>query len=78
MNVAMRYQGIVPLVTAKMEDARFHAMLSFFMKDATSVEVQRMARGVGQHLRCWPTPKAITSGASHSEEGDEDGWRPRI
>ena len=42
MNVAMRYQGIVPLVTAKMEDARFHAMLSFFMKDATSVEVQRM------------------------------------
>ena len=44
MNVAMRYQGIVPLVTAKMEDARFHAMLSFFMKDATSVEVKRMAR----------------------------------
>jgi len=27
-----------------MEDARFHAMLSFFMKDATSVEAQRMAR----------------------------------
>ena len=50
MNVAMRYQGIVPLVTAKMEDARFHAMLSFFMKDATSVEVQRMAP-CGQHRR---------------------------
>ena len=44
MNVAMRYQGIVSLVATKMEDARFHAMLSFFMKDATSVEAQRMAR----------------------------------
>ena len=44
MNVAMRYQGIVSLVATKMEDARFHAMLSFFMKDATSVEAKRMAR----------------------------------
>ena len=44
MNVAMRYQGIVSLVATKMGDAKFHAMLSFFMKDATSVEAQRMAR----------------------------------
>ena len=44
MNVAMRSQGIVGLVKTKMDEARFHAMLSFFIQDATSVEAQRMAR----------------------------------
>ena len=47
MNLAMRYLGIVGVVKTKMDDANFRAMLSFFLKDAASVEAQRMSRLVG-------------------------------
>jgi len=44
MHVAMRAQGIVGIVKEKMDAAKFQAMLSLFIKNATSVEAHRMAR----------------------------------
>jgi len=44
MHVAMRAHGIVGIVKEKMDAAKFQAMLSLFIKNATSVEAHRMAR----------------------------------
>ena len=60
MNLAMRSQGIVNIVKDKMDSAKFHAMLSLFMKDSTSVEAQRVARIVGSHGDDEDTFKTLT------------------
>ena len=40
MNLVMQSHNIVRIVKDKMDNAKFHAMLSLFMKDSTSVEAQ--------------------------------------
>jgi Ca2+-binding EF-hand superfamily protein len=47
MNLACRRNGIVSIVTKKMELAKFNAMISLFVKDSTSLEAQRVARLIG-------------------------------
>ena len=44
LNLAMRNLGIVGIVKEKTDLAKFQAMLSLFLQDATSVESQRVAR----------------------------------
>ena len=47
MNLACRRNGIVSIVTKKMELAKFNAMISLFVKNSTSLEAQRVARLIG-------------------------------
>jgi len=44
LNIAMRKLGIVGIVKEKLDLAKFRAMLSLFLQEATSVESQRVAR----------------------------------
>ena len=65
MNLSMRHMGIVALVKAKMDDANFNAMLSFFIKDAASTEAQRISRLVGH---CEGDPTEFERQARHAFE----------
>ena len=47
MITSLVYKGIRDVVRSRMLKARFHAMLSLFVKTSTSVEAQRVARLVG-------------------------------
>ena len=47
MNSAMMYMGMRGIAREKMQAAEFRSMLALFMKRATSLESQRMARLVG-------------------------------
>ena len=44
MNLACRRNGIVNIVKEKMDRAKFHGMISLFIKDSTSIEAHRVAR----------------------------------
>ena len=47
MIAAMLFKGMRPIVQKKMSKANFQALLALYMKQACSIEVQRMARLIG-------------------------------